>query len=220
MYEQPSCGPGCDRETGVETPQGQNPGPGPGQPQGGPPPGYGWGYYGPPPGMGGPWGPYGPGPEAGGWGPMGPGPAAGFGAGPGPQGMGGYGYGPAGDEGMQGPGPGPRAGRGPGMGQLIEEMTAGTGFAGLGQFLDFEDTDFWKGALVGAAAVLLLTNETVQQSLFKSGVKARDVVEKGFSSLRPKAEQNNDATDDQAPKADPDKPAQTKTRTRRTRTKK
>jgi hypothetical protein len=134
--------------------------------------------------------------------------------------MGGYGYGPAGDEGMQGPGPGPRAGRGPGMGQLIEEMTAGTGFAGLGQFLDFEDTDFWKGALVGAAAVLLLTNETVQQSLFKSGVKARDVVEKGFSSLRPKAEQNNDATDDQAPKADPDKPAQTKTRTRRTRTKK
>lgn len=219
MYEQPSRGAGCDRETGGETPQGYDPGQGPGQAYAGPPPGYGWGYYGPPPGMGGPWGPYGPGPEAGGmpgWGPMGPG--GGYGPGPGPQGMGGYG--PPGGEGMPGQGPGPGAGRGPGMGQLIEEMTAGTGFAGLGQLLDFEDTDFWKGALVGAAAVLLLTNETVQQSLFKSGVKARDVVEKGFSSLRTNAKADDDAQNEEKPDPEPEKPAPSKTRTSRSRTKK
>jgi hypothetical protein len=107
------------------------------------------------------------------------------------------------------------------MGQMFDEMTAGTGFAGLGQFLNFEDTDFWKGALVGAAAVLLLTNETVQQSLLKSGVKARDVVEKGFSALRPEA--STESTKEQADTADeaPEQPAPAKkTRSTRTRTKK
>jgi len=101
------------------------------------------------------------------------------------------------------------------MGQFIEEMAAGTGFAGLGHLLDFEDTDFWKGALVGAAAVLLLTNETVQQSLFKSGVKARDVVEKGLHSLRP--ERGGDAEE---PAATPAEPAKSKTGSSRARTSK
>jgi len=105
------------------------------------------------------------------------------------------------------------------MGQLIEEMTAGTGFAGIGQFLDFEDTDFWKGALVGAAAVLLLTNETVQQSLLKSGVKARDVVEKGFNSIKPNAKADDAAKAPEKSEAEPEKPA-TKPRSSRTRTKK
>ncbi len=107
------------------------------------------------------------------------------------------------------------------MGQMFDEMTAGTGFAGLGQFLNFEDTDFWKGALVGAAAVLLLTNETVQQSLLKSGVKARDVVEKGFSSLRPEASaaSKDEAADTAEPTPEQAAPAK-KTRSTRTRTKK
>jgi hypothetical protein len=35
--------------------------------------------------------------------------------------------------------------------------------------LNFEDTDFWKGALVGAAAVMLLSNEGVQNLLFGGG---------------------------------------------------
>ncbi len=113
------------------------------------------------------------------------------------------------------------------MGQLIEEMTAGTGFAGIGQFLDFNDTDFWKGALVGAAAVVLLTNETVQQSLLKGGVKARDVVEKGLNSMQPKTKSKADAEGEaEAPqeakaeaKGEADKAA-TKPRSSRTRTKK
>ncbi|MFW5816027.1 MAG: hypothetical protein ACOCVP_04140 [Wenzhouxiangella sp.] len=113
---------------------------------------------------------------------------------------------------MQGQAPGGGAGGGPKMEQIIEEMAAGSGLAGLGRLLDFEDTDFWKGALVGAAAVLLLTNETVQQSLFKSGVKARDVVEKGLDSLRPRpAEDKTEAAAEPAP---------AKTRTTTTRTKK
>ncbi|NDY94306.1 hypothetical protein [Wenzhouxiangella limi] len=213
MYDQPPRGSGCNQEEGPDPAQQQA--------AGGPPPGYGWGYYGPPPGAPGTWGPYAAGPDAAtmpGWGPMGPGYGPVYG--PGPHGMaghgpgGGYGpgagYGPGGAPGMQGQGPG--GGRGPGMEQIIEEMAAGSGLAGLGKLLDFEDTDFWKGALVGAAAVLLLTNETVQQSLFKSGVKARDVVEKGLDSLRPKA-----AEEETEPAA---KPAPAKTRSTTTRTKK
>lgn len=193
MIDQPPRGAGCNQEN--------RPDPAHEQAAAGPPPGYGWGYYGPPPGAPGPWGPYPGGFHGGGmpgWGPMGPGP----GHCPDPRGM---------------PGHGPRGGQGhgPAMEQLFEEMAGGSGLAGLGKLLDFEDTDFWKGALVGAAAVLLLTNETVQQSLFKSGVKARDVVEKGLQSLRsqPAAENADEAA----------KPAETtpaKARSTRSRSKK
>ncbi len=159
---------------------GYGPGEGPG-PAGPGAPGYGygwpgpWGWY-PPQGMGpmGPPGGYGPGP-------MGPPPGYMGGPGfeqPGPGAMGGPGHGQA------GPPPGAGRGQGPSMDQIVEELSNGGGLGGIGKLLDFEDTEFWKGALVGAAAVLLLTNESVQQSLFKSGVKARDAVEKGFDSLR------------------------------------
>jgi hypothetical protein len=146
--------------------------------------GYGWPSYGFHPGMG-PWSGYPP------PGPMGPqpgmGPYAGYG--PGPMGSPeGYGYGP----GPMGPPPGygepgrdpAGGGHGPSMDQVVEELSNGGGLGGLGKLLDFDDTEFWKGALVGAAAVLLLTNESLQQSLLKSGVKARDAVEKGLGSMR------------------------------------
>jgi hypothetical protein len=45
-------------------------------------------------------------------------------------------------------------------------------------------SDFWKGALVGAAAVLLLTNESVQNALFKTGARAKDAVERGVEKAR------------------------------------
>lgn len=193
MYDQPPRGAGCNQENRPDS--------GHEQAAAGLPPGYGWVYYGPPPGAPGPWGPYSggfPGGGMPGWGPMGPGP----GHGADPQAM---------------PGHGPRAGqgRGAGMEQLIEEMAAGSGLAGLGKLLDFEDTDFWKGALVGAAAVLLLTNETVQQSLFKSGVKARDVVEKGLQSLRPQAAAANADEDPKPPEPAPAKAGSTRTRTKK-----
>jgi hypothetical protein len=157
----------------------------------GPGHGHGWHGYGFQPGMG-PWGGHPPPmmggypPEMmGGYGPAGP--HGGYGYGPGPMpppgygapGYGGPGFDPAGPH-----APGGAQGHGPSMEALVEEMSNGGGLAGLGKLLDFEDTEFWKGALVGAAAVLLLTNESVQQSLLKSGVKARDAVEKGLGSLR------------------------------------
>lgn len=191
-----------DQTGGFGGPQGA-PGPGPGGPGYGP--GYGWPSYCFQPGMG-PWGAYPP--EAMG-GPMGPQPGYGYGYGPGPMGPPpgyGPGYGaPMGGAGFEqaGPhGPGAGQGRGPSMDQVVEELSNGGGLGGLGKLLDFEDTEFWKGALVGAAAVLLLTNESVQQSLFKSGVKARDAVEKGLGSLRGAGKADDGAKPDDGGKAE------------------
>ncbi|QTR49283.1 hypothetical protein [Candidatus Thiothrix anitrata] len=51
-------------------------------------------------------------------------------------------------------------------------MTSGTpGLSSLTKLIDFDDKDFWKGALVGAAAVLLLTNSGVQRALFRERSK-------------------------------------------------
>lgn len=170
-------------------------------------PGYGPPGYGFQPGMG-PWGGFPPGPMGG---PMGPPPGYGYGYGFGPGPMGpppgyGHGYGGPGPE-PAGPPAGPAQGQGPSMERLVEELSGGGGLGGLGKLLDFEDTEFWKGALVGAAAVLLLTNESVQQSLFKSGVKARDAVEKGLGSLRGSGK--SDEGEKSARPADPAKRAST-----------
>jgi hypothetical protein len=112
-----------------------------------------------------------------------------------------------------GPPPGGGRGRGPSMDQVMEELSNGAGLGGLGKLLDFDDTEFWKGALVGAAAVLLLTNESVQQSLFQSGIKAKDAVEKGLGSLRRKEEAP--ATEEK-----PDETAKSTQSTQTTKTKK
>lgn len=65
-------------------------------------------------------------------------------------------------------------GRRAGMSDLVDEISnGGSGLASLGKILDFNDADFWKGALVGAAAVLLLTNESVQGWLLGLGAKAK-----------------------------------------------
>jgi hypothetical protein len=72
-----------------------------------------------------------------------------------------------------------------GMAQVMEEIAGGgNGLSSLSKLLDFEDKDFWKGALVGAAAVLLLTNENVQRALFRGAVKGRDAVEEGVEKVK------------------------------------
>ena len=98
----------------------------------------------------------------------------------------GYGGQPVGPMGMgqgmgQGQGPGPK---GPGMSELMEELAGGgNGLSSLGKMLNLDDTEFWKGALVGAAAVLLLTNESVQGALFKTGARAKQAVKSGLDKL-------------------------------------
>jgi hypothetical protein len=61
--------------------------------------------------------------------------------------------------------------------------------------LNLDDSEFWKGALVGAAAVLLLTNETVQDTLFKTGARAKGAVQGGIDKVK---ERTRDATADSA----------------------
>jgi len=81
----------------------------------------------------------------------------------------------------QGAGPGPQAG----MQQLFEELAeGGNGLNTLTRMLSLDDTEFWKGALVGAAAVLLLTNDQVQDALFKSGAKAKGAMKSGADKLK------------------------------------
>jgi len=81
-------------------------------------------------------------------------------------------------------------GRGPGMSQLMEELAGGgNGLSSLSQMLNLDDKELWKGALIGAAAVLLLTNESVQNALFKTGVRARDAVKAGVDKVKTSAQE-------------------------------
>ncbi|WP_462322488.1 hypothetical protein [Halochromatium sp.] len=99
----------------------------------------------------------------------------------------------AGAQAGAGQGPGPQAG----MQQLFEELAqGGNGLNSLTQMLSLDDTEFWKGALVGAAAVLLLTNEQVQDTLFKSGAKAKSAVKSGAEKLKERASTSSKTEDD------------------------
>lgn len=72
-----------------------------------------------------------------------------------------------------------------GMSQFVEEISnGGSGLSSLGKMLNLDDSEFWKGALIGAAAVLLLTNESVQSMLFKTGAKAKEVVRSGVEKVK------------------------------------
>jgi hypothetical protein len=88
---------------------------------------------------------------------------------------------------------GPGAGLGQGAGHqasagfasLMDEISGGgNGLSSLSRMLNLDDKELWKGALVGAAVVLLLTNESVQSALFRGGVRARDAVRSGVDRLK------------------------------------
>ncbi|NBC14668.1 MAG: hypothetical protein GVY09_15300 [Gammaproteobacteria bacterium] len=71
------------------------------------------------------------------------------------------------------------------MSDVLEELAnGGSGLSSLTRLLSLEDSDFWKGALVGAAAVLLFTNDSVQDALFKTGARAKDAVQSGADKLK------------------------------------
>lgn len=91
----------------------------------------------------------------------------------------------------QGAGHGPMYGAMNGQGQrsgmtdLMQEIAnGGNGLSSLSKLLDFDDKDFWKGALVGAAVVLLLTNESVQSALFRGAVKGREAIKDGVDAVK------------------------------------
>lgn len=72
----------------------------------------------------------------------------------------------------------------PGAKDWINDFSQGGNvLSGLGKMLNMDDSEFWKGALIGAGAVLLLTNESVQDMLFSTGAKAKDAVKKGVENM-------------------------------------
>ena len=59
-----------------------------------------------------------------------------------------------------------------------------TSFLGL----DVQDSQFWKGALLGAAVTLLVTNESVQKGVVKSVSKLTMAAQSGIEEMKEKLE--------------------------------
>ena len=62
------------------------------------------------------------------------------------------------------------------MGDLAEK----NGLGMFKDFLNFDDGEFWKGALVGAALVLLFTNEDLRNSLIGGAAKTAEAFKAGL----------------------------------------
>lgn len=60
-------------------------------------------------------------------------------------------------------------------------MADQNGLGMLKGMFNFQDGDFWKGALVGAAVVMLVTNENLRDSIMSSLAKSADTVKSGFA---------------------------------------
>lgn len=107
-----------------------------------------------------------------------------------PYGYGYYGMPPqAGGMGYAGPppgSPGAAAAAGAGAGGLGAAMGNIADQAGLGMFKDLfnlDDGEFWKGALVGAAVVLLLTNENLREALVGGAAKTAAAMKSGLAGF-------------------------------------
>jgi len=84
--------------------------------------------------------------------------------------------------------------------------------AGLGMFKDFfslGDGEFWKGAVVGAAVVMLLTNENLREALLGSATKAAEAVKSGMDNLAGSDNETSAADGDDSSDADDAMQAQT-----------
>ena len=67
-----------------------------------------------------------------------------------------------------------------GIQAALNDMADKSGLGMLKGFLNMDDGEFWKGALVGAAVVLLMTNEDLRNSLINSAAKTAEAVKAGF----------------------------------------
>jgi len=54
--------------------------------------------------------------------------------------------------------------------------------------LDMQSNQFWKGALIGAAVALLLTNESVQKGVVKAIAKVTAAAQSGIEEMKEKFE--------------------------------
>ncbi|MFO8152678.1 hypothetical protein [Thioalkalivibrio sp.] len=53
----------------------------------------------------------------------------------------------------------------------------------LKDLFGFDDGEFWKGAMVGAAVVMLLTNENLRDALVGGATKTAEAVKSGMDNL-------------------------------------
>ncbi len=133
-------------------------------------PGWGFGYGPTAPPYGAPWGA----PPGYGWAPPHPPP--------------GY-YTPSGPEGQPKVGGAP-AGFAAAMGDIADK-------SGLGMFKDlfnWDDGEFWKGAIVGAAVVVLMTNEDLRNSLIGGAAKTAEAVKSGLAGFAADQAEGEDVT--------------------------
>ncbi|WPL18748.1 hypothetical protein Thiowin_03838 [Thiorhodovibrio winogradskyi] len=86
------------------------------------------------------------------------------------------GHGSYGSHGGQHPGYGPGADWPPGMATRPYQSNS--------SWLNLSNDRFIKGALIGAAAAYLLTNESVQRTLIKSAVRAWTLVQSGVEEVK------------------------------------
>ena len=70
--------------------------------------------------------------------------------------------------------------------QSFQVLTAPANGGFLG--MNFRDQQFWKGALLGAAVALLVTNETVQKSVIRGAAKVMGAVQGGVQEIKEKFE--------------------------------
>jgi hypothetical protein len=54
--------------------------------------------------------------------------------------------------------------------------------------LDLQNNQFWKGALIGAAVTLLITNESVQKGVVKAIAKVTAAAQSGIEEMKEKFE--------------------------------
>ena len=82
-----------------------------------------------------------------------------------------------------------------GLESALNDMADKSGLGMLKGLFNFQDGEFWKGALVGAAVVMLLTNEELRNSLISGAAKTADAVKSGFGLTD---EDDNEVSDDAA----------------------
>jgi len=92
------------------------------------------------------------------------------------------------------------SGHGPqGLAAALGNMADQSGLGMFKNLFNFEDDEFWKGALVGAAAVLLLTNENLRSSLLGSAAKTAEALKSGLAGFAQEAQDGNAGPADETP---------------------
>jgi hypothetical protein len=71
----------------------------------------------------------------------------------------------------------------PAFEDMFNDLADKNGLGMLKGLFDFSDGDFWKGALVGAAIVMLMTNDELRNSLINGAAKTAEAVKSGFSGF-------------------------------------